>query len=134
MRDLVGQADLGVDGADGIGERTASGHDEHRAAPGQRDSVRAGAAQAVEPLGPQQPAADLDDQRAAAHSRPSTDSATAAATSPPCPGEREAGTSSGWTARPQRVAASRARNAPTPTATTGTPGRQASRDPAQAPP
>ena len=85
---------------------------------------RAAAAQALESLRPQQPPADLDDQRARAHSRPSTDSATAAATSPPLPASGEASERravSGCTGSPQRSAAARARNAPTPTAITPVP-------------
>ena len=90
-------------------------------------------AQPVEPLGSQQPAADLDHQRAGAQSRPSTDSATAAATSPPLPASVKPGASSEWTGRPQRVAAARARKAPDADGNHGDARGQARGDAAQAP-
>ncbi len=63
MRDIVSKADPRVDGAHGIGERTAPRHDQHRPAYGQLGRLRARPPQAGQPIGPQQSAADLDHQR-----------------------------------------------------------------------
>ena len=116
MRYIVAQSDLRVECTHDIRERASSGHDEHRPVAGKLERIRTPPAQSSEPLGAAGGRRRSSRPAGEAHSRPSTDSATAAATSPPVPFR---GPASPWTRSPQRVAAARARNAPTPTATTG---------------
>ena len=110
------EADPRVDRAHRVGERTAAGHDEHRPRAASSRHLGACPAQAVQALGAQQPAADLDDQRAYG-------SLTAEHRQRHGGGDLSASPPSGQAldaiASPQRSAAARARNAPTPTATTG---------------
>ena len=99
-----------------VRERRAAGHDEQRVARAQlRDLGAQRPQRAVAGLA-REPAADLDDGQHAARRRVAASSASAAAGAASSSAALQGSSSTG---RPRRSATARARNAPTPRATTG---------------